>query len=59
MEMKYLVDTNIILEILLKQAKAEKCKVFLEKYFSECALSDFSLHSIGVLLFKIKEDNSI
>lgn len=52
--MKYLIDTNIILEILLQQDNADKCKIFLQKYFQECALSDFSLHSIGVLLFKLK-----
>lgn len=52
--MKYLVDTNIVLEILLLQNNAENCRNFLEKYINECAISDFSLHSIGVLLFKLK-----
>ena len=27
----YLVDTNIFLEILLKQEKSKECKKFLEK----------------------------
>lgn len=27
----YLVDTNIFLEILLKQVKSQKCKDFLDK----------------------------
>lgn len=27
----YLVDTNIFLEILLKQAKSQECKDFLDK----------------------------
>ena len=55
MALKYLIDTNIILEILLQQEKSEKCKEFLSQNFSECAISDFSLHSIGVLLFRFKK----
>ncbi len=55
MAMKYLIDTNIILEILLQQEKAEKCKTFLFENFNDCSISDFSLHSIGVLLFRFKK----
>lgn len=49
---KYLIDTNIFLEILLEQEKKEKCKSFLVKNYGEIVLSDFSLHSIGVILFR-------
>ncbi len=52
----YLVDTNIFLEILLKQDKSELCKSFLEKNIGLLNLSDFTLHSIGVILFKQNED---
>lgn len=52
----YLIDTNIFLEILLKQEKIEPCKDFLDKHIGELHLSDFSLHSIGVILFKFKKD---
>ena len=47
-----LVDTNIFLEILMNQEKKEKCKKFLDKNSNKIYLSDFSLHSIGVILFR-------
>ena len=50
----YLVDTNIFLEILLAQDKSEACKTFLSDHIDELAISDFSLHSIGVILFRHK-----
>ena len=50
--MSYIVDTNIFLEILLEQEKKEICKNFLESHIGEISISDFSLHSIGVILFK-------
>ncbi|MEK7678518.1 MAG: PIN domain-containing protein [Verrucomicrobiota bacterium] len=50
--MSYLADTNIFLEILLRQAAKEKCKRFLQENLGELSISDFSLHSIGVRLFR-------
>lgn len=52
----YVVDTNIFLEILLKQTKSEECKEFLDKNIGELHITDFSLHSIGVILFKQHKD---
>ena len=52
----YVVDTNIFLEILLKQKKSEECKEFLDKNIGELHITDFSLHSIGVILFKQHKD---
>jgi predicted nucleic acid-binding protein len=49
---KYLIDTNIFLEILLEQEKKEKCKSFLVENYGKIVLSDFSLHSKGVILFR-------
>lgn len=49
---KYLIDTNIFLEILLEQEKKEKCKSFLVENYGKLVLSVFSLHSIGVILFR-------
>ena len=49
--MSSLVDTNVFLEILLGQAAREKCKRFLHEE-NDLFISDFSLHSIGVLLFR-------
>lgn len=48
----FLVDTNIFLEILLKQNKREECKRFLEKNHGNLNMTDFSLHTIGVILFR-------
>lgn len=53
----YLVDTNIFLEILLKQAKSQKCKYFLDKHLGGLNITDFSLHLIGVILLKQNEDD--
>ena len=54
--MKYLVDTNIFLEILLEQENEKKCKDFLTSNIGDIFLSDFSLHSIGVFLFREKRE---
>jgi PIN domain nuclease of toxin-antitoxin system len=52
--MDYLFDTNIFLEILPGQEKKETCKKILADYKRTIFLSDFSVHSIGVILFKQK-----
>ncbi len=50
-----LIDTNIFLEILLDQVKKETCKDFLNKNIDNLNISDFSLHSIGVILLRNKK----
>src|SRR5271165_886266 len=52
--MNCLVDTNIFLEILLNQAGHKKCETFLQNEKGAAWMSDFTLHSIGVLLFRQK-----
>ena len=52
--MKILVDTNIFLEILLTQEKKNICKKFLEKNKNNITVSDFSVHSIGLFLYREK-----
>src|ERR1035437_6889212 len=52
--MNYLVDTNLFLEILLNQAGRKKCETFLQGEQGAAWISDFTLHSIGVLLFRQK-----
>ncbi len=54
----YLVDTNIFLEILLKQDKSETCKSFLSKNIGAINISDFTLHSIGIILFRQNEEQT-
>lgn len=51
--MRLLIDTNIILEILLAQEKANEARGLLAKVEShEFYISDYSLHSIGTILFR-------
>jgi hypothetical protein len=53
----FLIYTNVFLEILLRQNKKEDCKSFLEKNIKNLNITDFSLHSIGIILFRYgKED---
>jgi len=52
--MNYLVDTNIFLEILLDQNGRKRCEMFLQGEKGAAWISDFTLHSIGVLLFHKK-----
>jgi len=54
----YLVDTNIWLELLLEQERSKECKIFFEKIDSKLLfISEFSLYSIGVILFKLKKES--
>lgn len=53
----FLVDTNVFLEILLDQDKKESCKRFLEDNAGNLHMTDFSLHSIGVILFRYDKDD--
>jgi len=48
----FLADTNIFLEILLKRDKKERCKKFLDDNIINLSMTDFSLHSVGVILFR-------
>ena len=53
----FLADTNIFLEILLKQDKGEDCKKFLNDNIGNLYITDFSLHSTGVILFRYDKEN--
>ncbi len=55
--MKTLLDTNIFLEVLLGQERADTVKKLLSIGGSdEFYITDFSLHSIGILLFRTKNN---
>ncbi len=54
----YLADTNIFLEILLGQNNREKCRDFLEDKRGALFISDFSLLSIGVILFRHEKEDA-
>lgn len=48
----YLLDTNILLEILLDQTNNEKCKQFITANEGSLNISDFSLFSLAIVLFR-------
>ena len=55
-KIKYLVDTNVWLERLLDQDKSKIVETFLEiTPVSQIFISDFALHSIGVILSRLKK----
>ncbi len=52
----YLVDTNIFLELLLEQEKSDEAEIFLKSVPTEhLHISDFSIYSIGIILFKLRK----
>lgn len=54
--MKALLDTNVFLEIILSQEKVEEAKQLLLKSAQhEFFITDYSLHSIGLLLFRKRQ----
>ena len=54
--MKLLVDTNVFLEILLDQVRADEARELLLKVDRhDFFISDFGLHSIGLLLLRLRQ----
>lgn len=52
----YLIDTNVWLERLLDQVKAEDVALFLNQIASDqLFITDFTLHSIGVVLDRLNK----
>ena len=55
-KVRYLVDTNIWLERLLDQDKSEIVSKFLDTVpLDQIFISDFALHSIGVIMSRLKK----
>jgi predicted nucleic acid-binding protein len=51
--MRLLIDTNIFLEVLLEQTRSDEAKELLAIIDThDFFISDFSLHSIGLILLK-------
>jgi predicted nucleic acid-binding protein len=54
--MKLLIDTNIFLEVLLGQTNEREVRSLMEKIAEhQFFISDYSFHSIGLLLFRRKQ----
>ena len=52
----YLADTNIFLEALLEQERTEEVRSFFQSIgLDEIFMTDLSLHSIGIILFRLKK----
>ncbi len=55
----YLLDTNIWLERLLEQEKSREVELFLQRIPSELLhISDFSLHSIAIILLRLGQEDT-
>ena len=55
-KVKFLVDTNVWLERLLDQKKSEVASRFFDLIpTNQLFVSDFSIHSIGVILSRLKK----
>ena len=56
----YLVDTNVWLERLLDQARSDEVGRFLDAVASdELLMSDFTLHSIGIILDRLGQRSAL
>ena len=56
--MRLLIDTNIVLEIILDQEKSEEARaLFSNSDTHEFFMSNFSIHSIGIFLFRRNQRN--
>lgn len=55
----FLLDTIIVLELLLDQDQAGRVAAFLHQALSDSLfISEFSLYSLGVVLFRLKRYES-
>jgi predicted nucleic acid-binding protein len=55
--MRYLVDTNVWLELLFGQEKLDECKEFFQNVDTNLiAISEFSFYSIGIILCRLNKD---
>jgi len=55
-KVKFLIDTNIWLEELLNQVQSEEVRYFLDSVpVNLLFISDFTLHSIGVIMGRFKK----
>ncbi|MGC1121795.1 MAG: PIN domain-containing protein [Candidatus Methanofastidiosia archaeon] len=60
-EGEYLIDTNIFLEVLLEQDNKDSCLnllTYVEKGEIQAIVTSFALHSIAIILEKLKDIDS-
>jgi len=57
--MTFLLDSNIWLELLFEQSRAEEVRLFLETTpMAQFAISEFSVHSVGIALTRSGLDDA-
>ena len=49
-----LIDSGIFLEVLLAQERMELCRAALKERENNLILTDFALHSVGLVLLRYK-----
>ena len=55
--MSYLIDSNVWLELLLRQKHADEVRQFLEKVqLDEIYRTEFTLYSIGIITSRLKKE---
>ncbi len=52
---KTLVDSNIFIEILLRQKKEKECSQFVYDNFETICISQFALNSVALICFRNKK----
>lgn len=58
--LRFLLDTNVWLELLLNQENADQVRQFLQAHDSwDFAMTEFSLYSIAVILTRLKKDQAL
>jgi predicted nucleic acid-binding protein len=56
--LSYLIDSNVWLELLLRQQHADEVRQFLEMVQSdEISLTEFTLYSIGIITSRLKKED--
>jgi predicted nucleic acid-binding protein len=56
--LSYLVDSNVWLELLLEQERAEEVRQFLSLVqLQEIAITEFTLYSIGIIACRLNKDD--
>ena len=56
----YLVDTNVWLEVLLQQERSDEVGELLSKVATDhLFVTDFTLHSIGVIMTRLNEEGAL
>jgi len=55
----FLVDTNVLLELLLEQEKEREVRQFFQNALAhQLFITEFSLYSLGIVLFRLRRERA-